>query len=311
MGDSSSVGECCGRLIDESRSASCLCHACLRHPLDARRGPCFGSGRFTGRVPSPFVHPLCPRNHARETPLPDRHGSSGHCMGPSPSRTTVFPVEHSWSLGRQALLCSTGHVPVPPRGSATCSRRNHRPEGLRHGVWARLVFALPFPPHRPAHLPALLPPVLSPFELGAKTGTKIGTKIGATRRPPCRRGSRARPAARAGRAAGAPPPCRGVASLPSARLDNAFWQIHRRDLGAPGPDQGCPLWLPVPRWTRRTGAIHPAALSRLRRGVASRDQPPEAPSFGDSGCRRWTPLAFLGVGHGSLLFAATAQQTNP
>ena len=67
-------------------------------------------------------------------------------MGPSPSRNTVFPVETSWSLGLQALLCSTGHVPVPPRVSATCFRRNHRPECARHGVWARLVFALALSP---------------------------------------------------------------------------------------------------------------------------------------------------------------------
>ena len=129
MGDSWSVGEWCGRLIDESRSASCWCHACLRHPLDARRGPCCCPGRFKGRVPRPLVHPLCPLNPAGDTPLPDRHRSRGNCMGPSPSRTTVFPVEPSWSLGRPALLCSTGPVPVPPRDSATCFRRNPRPEG--------------------------------------------------------------------------------------------------------------------------------------------------------------------------------------
>ena len=143
---------------------------------------------------APWCIPCVPgtmRGHAR----PDRLRSSGHVMGPSPSRTTVFPVEPSWSLGRPALLCSPGHVPVPPRDSATFFRRNRRPECVRHGVWASLVFALPFSPHRPARLPALLPPVLSPLGLGAKTGTKIGTKIGATRRPPCRRGSRARPAA--------------------------------------------------------------------------------------------------------------------
>ena len=74
MGYSSSVGEWCGRLIDESRSASCLCHACLRHPLDARRGQFCCPGRFTGRVfPRPLVHPLFPLNHAGETPLPERH----------------------------------------------------------------------------------------------------------------------------------------------------------------------------------------------------------------------------------------------
>ena len=228
-----------------------------------------------------------------------------------------FP-DHGFSRGTlpgrwaaRPSLCSPGHVPVPPRDSATFFRRNRRPECVRHGVWASLVFALPFSPHRPARLPALLPPVLSPLGLGAKTGTKIGTKIGATRRPPCRRGSGARPAAgQAGRRE-RHRPCRGVASGPSARLNNAFWPIHRRGLGAPGPDQGCPLWLHAPRWTRRTWAIHPAALSRLRRGVASRDQPPKEPSFFDSVFRHWTRLEFLGVGHGSLPCAATAQQTNP
>ncbi len=70
-------------------------------------------------------------------------------------------------------------------------------------------------------------------------------------------------------------PCGGCASGPTARLDNAFWPLHRRSLGAPGPAQGSPLWRHALRWTRRTWAIHPAALSRLLRGVASRDQPPE------------------------------------
>ena len=36
-----------------------------------------------------------------------------------------------------------------------------------------------------------------------------------------------------------------------------------------------PLWHHTPRWTRGKWAIHPAARSRLLRGVASRDQPPE------------------------------------
>ena len=94
----------------------------------------------------------------------------------------------------------------------------------------------------------------------------------------------------------------------NAPLDAAFSQIHRRGLGAPGPAQGCPLWRHAPRWTRRTWAIHPAALSRLLRGVASRDQPLERlrcaspPAAG----RGLVP----GVGHGSLPCAATAQQTN-
>ncbi len=93
----------------------------------------------------------------------------------------------------------------------------------------------------------------------------------------------------------------------NAPLDAAFSQIHRRGLGAPGLAQGCPLWRHAPRWTRRTWAIHPAALSRLLRGVASRDQPPERLRFAPP------PAAgrglFPGVGHGSLPCAATAQQT--
>ena len=87
-----------------------------------------------------------------------------------------------------------------------------------------------------------------------------------------------------GRVPGAPAPGGGSASWPNAPLDAAFWPIHRRGLGAPGR---APLWLHAPRWTRRTWAIHPAALSRLLRGVASRDQPPGNPL----GSRRWTRLS--------------------
>ena len=112
------------------------------------------------------------------------------------------------------------------------------------------------------------------------------------------------PTACHGRAPGAPSPGGGCASLRNAPLDAAVSQIHRRGLGAPGPAQGEPLWHHAPRWTRRTWAIHPAALSRLLRGVASRDQPQGNPS----GSRRWTLLA-PGVGHGSLPCAATAQPT--
>ncbi len=57
-----------------------------------------------------------------------------------------------------------------------------------------------------------------------------------------------------GRAAGTPRPCRGVASWPSARLHNAFWPIHRRGLGAPGPNEGrlSPL---APRRPLDAGAV--------------------------------------------------------
>ena len=59
-----------------------------------------------------------------------------------------------------------------------------------------------------------------------------------------------------------------------------------------------PLWRHPPRWTWGMWAIHPAARSRLLRGVASRDQPQGNPPW-HSGSRRWTRLR-LGVGHGSL-----------
>ena len=116
---------------------------------------------------------------------------------------------------------------------------------------------------------------------------------------PDRRRSRDRLGSGPGWAPGAPAPGGGSASGPTARLDNAFWPLHRRGLGAPGPDEGEPLWRHAPRWTRRTWAIHPAARSRLWRGVASRDHPQGNPPW-HSGSRRWTRLS-LGGGHGSLL----------
>ena len=137
---------------------------------------------------------------------------------------------------------------------------------------------------------------------GGFTGKCIGEIAGRSHRP-----WGALSTACQGRASGAPPPGGGCASLRNAPLDEAFSQIHRRGLGAPGPAQGCPLWRHAPRWTRRTWAIHPAALSRLGRGVASRDQPLERLRFAPppaAGCG----LA-PGVGHGSLPCAATAQQT--
>ena len=88
----------------------------------------------------------------------------------------------------------------------------------------------------------------------------------------------------------------------NAPLDEAFSQIHRRGLGAPCPAQGCPSGTTPPAGRGRTWAIHPAALSRLLRGVASRDQPQGNPPY-HAGSRRWTRLS-LGVGHG-LLFLRT------
>lgn len=64
--------------------------------------------------------------------------------------------------------------------------------------------------------------------------------------PSCRR-LRDRTRSCPGRAPGAPAPCRGCASGPTARLDNAFWPLHRRGLGAPDPAQGEPLWHHAPR----------------------------------------------------------------
>ena len=67
---------------------------------------------------------------------------------------------------------------------------------------------------------------------------------------------------------------------------------------------GTPLAPRPTRWTRRTWAIHPAARSRLLRGVASRDHPQGNPHY-HSGPRRWTRLS-LGGGHGSLLLHTLA-----
>ncbi len=79
--------------------------------------------------------------------------------------------------------------------------------------------------------------------------------------------------------------------------------------GSARPRRGVPPL--APRRPLDAGDVghSPAALSRLGRGVVSRDQPPEAPSFVDSDFRRWTRLEFLGVGHGSLPWPVTAQQT--
>ena len=75
------------------------------------------------------------------------------------------------------------------------------------------------------------------------------------------------------------------------------------------PPRGAPSGATPPAGRGRTWAIHPAALSRLLRGVASRDQPPERLRFAPppAAGRGFLP----GVGHGSLPCAATAQQPNP
>ena len=60
------------------------------------------------------------------------------------------------------------------------------------------------------------------------------------------------------------------------------------------PPRGAPSGTTPPAERGRTWAIHPAALSRLLRGVASRDQPQERPRY-HSVPRRWTRLEFLGL----------------
>ena len=60
------------------------------------------------------------------------------------------------------------------------------------------------------------------------------------------------------------------------------------------PPRGAPSGATPPAGRGRTWAIHPAALSRLLRGVASRDQPQERPRL-HSVSRRWTRLGFLGL----------------
>ena len=114
----------------------------------ARRSP--GSILLSRQIQGACSKPPC-----------ESHVSPEQCWGNAPAGTTTFQrtchgsfpfPEHgfsretSWSLGLQALLCSAGNVPVPPRGSATFFRRNHRPECGRHGVWASLVLALALSP---------------------------------------------------------------------------------------------------------------------------------------------------------------------
>ena len=73
------------------------------------------------------------------------------------------------------------------------------------------------------------------------------------------------------------------------------------------PPRGAPSGATPPAGRGRTWAIHPATLSRLLRGVASRDQPLERLRYAPppAAGRGLVP----GVGHGSLPCAATAQQT--
>ncbi|MDE0505172.1 MAG: hypothetical protein OXI86_13935 [Candidatus Poribacteria bacterium] len=88
-----------------------------------------------------------------------------------------------------------------------------------------------------------------------------------------------------GRAPGAPAPGGGSASLPNAPLDAAVWQIHRRDLGAPGPAQGRrPSGATSPAGRGGSGPFTPLrcpgccegspAVTNPRRGCASLHLPP-------------------------------------
>ena len=243
----------------------------------ARRSP--GSILLSRQIQGACSKPPC-----------ESHVSPEQCWGNAPAGTTTFQrtchgsfpfPEHGFPSGNILVVGPPG-TPVfrwkCPRATPWLSHfLPTEPSARVRSTWrlgqpcARPGPLSPFPPRRPA----LLPPFLSPLGLGDKTGAKIG----AQRRPPFRRGSRARPASGSGRAAGAPPPCRGVASLPSARLDNAFWQIHRRGLGAPGPDQGCPLWHQAPRWTRRTWAIHPLRCPGFGEGSPAVTNPQKRPRF--------------------------------
>ena len=84
-----------------------------------------------------------------------------------------------------------------------------------------------------------------------------------------------------GRAAGAPPPCRGVASGPSARLDNAFWPIHRRSLGAPSPDEGrfSPLVARRPLDAGDVGHSPPLRCPGFGEGSPAVTNPQKSPRF--------------------------------
>ena len=91
-----------------------------------------------------------------------------------------------------------------------------------------------------------------------------------------------------------------AAALPKLRLfakraaGRGFFANSPLRPGSARPQPGAlPLWRQAPRWTRRTWAIHPAALSRLVRGVASRDHPPERLCI-RTPSRRWTRLASRG-----------------
>ena len=149
------------------------------------------------------------------------------------------------------------------------------PPGVRPGRLS--LFPARRPARRPACLPALLPPVLSPLRLGAKTGSKVGATIGAQRRPPFRRGTRARPASgQAGR------------------------REHRH------PAEALPLGQ-VRVWTTLFGPFTVAAWERQAptRGAPSGSMPPA----GRGGPGPFTPLRCPGFGEG--LPAVTNPQKSP
>ena len=94
-------------------------------------------------------------------------------------------------------------------------------------------FSLPRPGSRPFYRP------IYPCNYPCHVSVVTSPVNAAVHRPsPTRRRSRDRPLSGQGRGPGAPAPGGGCASLPNAPLDAVFGQIHRRDLEAPGPDQG-------------------------------------------------------------------------
>ena len=119
-------------------------------------------------------------------PFPEHGFSRGNILVVGPPGTPVF----RWTCPR-ATPCLSHVLPTEPSARVRSTWRLG-PPSVRPGPLS--PFPPRLPPRLPACLPALLPPVLSPLGLGAKTGSKVGAKIGAQRRPPFRRGSRARPA---------------------------------------------------------------------------------------------------------------------
>ena len=94
---------------------------------------------------------------------------------------------------------------------------------------------------------------------------------------PDRRRSRARPASEAGRAPGAPPPCRGVRLWAKCAFGQRFLAHSPSRPGSARPRPGVPPLAPgAPLDAADRGPFTPLRCPGCRRGVASRDQPPES-----------------------------------